>query len=70
MVFFKGCRSVDLSDVTLREAGMWTVHLALCDDIRIRGLHVTSSFNLNQDGIVLDSCRGATVSDCDRRFWQ
>lgn len=64
MVFFKNCRSVSLRDVTLREAGMWTVHLALCDTVRLSGLLVTSSFNLNQDGIVLDSCRNATVNDC------
>lgn len=63
-VFFKNCRKVSLRDVTLRESGMWTVHLALCDEVRLSGLRVTSTFNLNQDGIVLDSCRDAIVSDC------
>jgi polygalacturonase len=51
-------------DVTLRESGLWTVHLALCDDVHISGLSVTSTFHVNQDGIVLDSCRDATVTDC------
>lgn len=64
MIFFKNCRDVSLRDVTLRESGMWTVHLALCDAVRIRGLRVTSTVELNQDGIVLDSCRDATVSNC------
>ncbi len=64
LIFFKNCRAVSLRDVTLRESGMWTVHLALCDAVRISGLRVTSSFHVNQDGIVLDSCRDAMVSDC------
>lgn len=63
-VFFKNCRAVSLRDVTLRESGMWTLHLTLCDEVRLSGLRVTSTFNLNQDGIVLDSCRDAMVSDC------
>lgn len=63
-VFFKNCRGVSLRDVRLRESGMWTVHLAMCDEVRLSGLRVTSTFHLNQDGIVLDSCRDATVSDC------
>ena len=37
MIFFKDCRGVSLRDVTLREAGMWTVHLAMCDAVRVRG---------------------------------
>ncbi|MHC1559190.1 glycoside hydrolase family 28 protein [Actinomycetospora sp. C-140] len=64
LIFFKNCRSVRLRDVTLRESGLWTVHLAMCDTVRISGLRVTSTFHLNQDGIVLDSCVDATVSDC------
>jgi polygalacturonase len=64
LIFFKNCRTVRLRDVTLRESGLWTVHLALCDAVRISGLRVTSTFHLNQDGIVLDSCHDATVTDC------
>ncbi|WP_285593956.1 glycosyl hydrolase family 28-related protein [Actinomycetospora sp. NBRC 106378] len=64
MIFLRGCRSVALRDVTLREAGMWTVHLAQCEDVRTEGLTVLSSQHVHQDGIVLDSCTGAVVSDC------
>ena len=64
MIFFKNCRDVRLQDATLRESGMWTVHLALCDAVRVSGLRVESSFFINQDGIVLDSCRDATVERC------
>ncbi|WP_018334384.1 glycoside hydrolase family 28 protein [Actinomycetospora chiangmaiensis] len=64
MVFLRGCRSVALRDVTLREAGMWTVHLAQCEDVQVRGLTVLSSQHVHQDGIVVDSCARAVVSDC------
>ncbi|MFC5063389.1 glycoside hydrolase family 28 protein [Actinomycetospora atypica] len=63
-VFLRNCRDVRLSDVTLRESGLWTVHLALCDTVRIRGLRITSTVHINQDGIVLDSCHDAIVDDC------
>lgn len=64
MVFLRGCRSVVLRDVTLREAGMWTVHLVQCADVTVHGLTVTSSQHVHQDGIVLDSCSDALVSGC------
>ncbi|WP_433786394.1 glycoside hydrolase family 28 protein [Actinomycetospora sp. CA-101289] len=64
MVFFRNCRRVGLRDLTLRESGLWTVHLALCDAVRLAGLRITSTSHINQDGIVLDSCRDAVVSDC------
>lgn len=64
MLFLRGCTQVSLKDVTLRESSMWTAHLALCDKVFVRGLSVYSSFFYNQDGIVLDSCRDACVSDC------
>jgi hypothetical protein len=63
-VFFKDCKGVTLRDVTFREAGIWAVHLAVCDDLVLSGLRVSSTLHLNQDGIVLDSCRNGVVSDC------
>jgi hypothetical protein len=63
-VFLKNCRQVRLRDITIQESAMWSVHLALCEKIFIEGISVTSSLFVNQDGIVLDSCRDAFVSDC------
>lgn len=64
MIFFRNCRGVELRDVVLREAGIWTVHLAQCETVRVRDLEVTSSVHVHQDGIVLDSCHDALVTDC------
>nr|WP_246326070.1 glycoside hydrolase family 28 protein [Actinomycetospora corticicola] len=64
MIFLRGCRSVVLRNVTLREAGMWTVHLAQTTGVHVENLTVTSSQHVHQDGIVLDSCAGAVVRGC------
>lgn len=63
-VFLKNCRRVQFKDATVRESAMWSVHLALCERVFIQGISVFSSLFVNQDGIVLDSCRDASVSDC------
>ena len=64
LLFFKGCEQVSLRDVTLRDAGCWTAHLALSRRIVIEGISIHSDFFVNQDGIVLDSCENAAVSNC------
>jgi polygalacturonase len=63
-VFLKNCSHVVLRDVVVRESAMWSVHLALCEKVFIHGISVFSSLFVNQDGLVLDSCRDAMVSDC------
>jgi len=63
-VFLKNCREVRLRDITIRESAMWSAHLALCEKVFIEGLSIYSSLFVNQDGIVLDSCREAFVTDC------
>lgn len=64
MIFLRECTHVTIRDVTLKESSVWTLHLSLCDKIFVQGISVYSSFFYNQDGIVLDSCRDACVSDC------
>ncbi len=63
-VFLRNCSHVVLRDVVIRESAMWSAHLALCEKVFIHGISIFSSLFVNQDGIVLDSCRDAMVSDC------
>ncbi|MBK7930946.1 MAG: hypothetical protein IPJ98_26770 [Bryobacterales bacterium] len=63
-LFLKNCRHVTLRDVAVRESAMWSVHLARCEKILVHGISVFSSLFVNQDGLVLDSCQDAMVSDC------
>ncbi len=64
LLFLKGCEKVSLCDVTLRDSGCWTVHLALSRKIIVDGISIHSDFFVNQDGIVLDSCDNAVVCNC------
>ena len=63
-VFLKNCREFRLRNITIQESAMWSVHLALCEKVFIEGVSIYSSLFVNQDGIVLDSCREALVSNC------
>lgn len=63
-VFWHECRKVRVRDVTVRESAMWSVHLALCQHVLVEGVSVQSSLFVNQDGLVLDSCRDIIVNNC------
>jgi hypothetical protein len=64
LIFWKGCRNASLRDVRLRDAGMWTAHFTLCEGLWVQGIDVYSDFFVNQDGIVIDSCRKVFVTGC------
>ncbi|MBR4666134.1 MAG: hypothetical protein IKO93_19875 [Lentisphaeria bacterium] len=65
MLFFCECRDVRLRDCTLRNASYWHCFLHGCERITISGLHIYGDPRVVcSDGIDLDCCRFATVSDC------
>ena len=65
MLFFCECRDVRLRDCTLRNGSYWHCFLHGCENITISGLHLYGDPRvLCNDGIDLDCCRFATVSDC------
>ena len=65
MLFFCECLDVRLRDCTLRNASYWHCFLHGCERITISGLHICGDPRvLCNDGIDLDCCRFATVSDC------
>ena len=43
---------------------MWMQQYLACQDVTLRGVTVFNHATYNNDGIDLDSCRGAIVSDC------
>ena len=60
-----GCRKVTFRDLTIRDGALWTVRLSGCDDILIDGIRIENDLKLpNSDGIDLDRCRNARVSNC------
>lgn len=63
-IMFTGCRGVVMTDLRLRDSGMWMIHLFDCEDVKIRGLDIYNHVKVNNDGIDLDCCRRVVVSDC------
>ncbi len=65
MVVFEACRNVRITDVTFREAPMWTIHLIACDTIRLRDITILNDMRMpNTDGVNFDACRDAFMSGC------
>jgi polygalacturonase len=61
-----GCRRVTFRDLTIRDGAHWTVRLSGCEDILIHGIRIENDLKLpNNDGIDLDRCRNARISDCN-----
>jgi polygalacturonase len=63
ILVFRNCRDVRVSDVTLRDSGMWVQFYRRCRRVRINGVRVYSHANLNNDGLDIDSS-DVNVSDC------
>ncbi len=59
-----GCRDVLVENVALRNSPMWMQHYLACQRVTIRGISVDNHATYNDDGIDLDGCRDAVVSDC------
>lgn len=65
LLYFHECSDVSLRDLTLKDAGKWTAHFALCDHLRLQGVKLRSFGAVNNDGLDIDSCREVLISDCD-----
>lgn len=59
------CTNVLLEGFTVAEGGpLWTVHVAYCRNVIVRGLTINAPDGPNNDGIVIDSSRNVIVEDC------
>ncbi|MHC4656323.1 MAG: glycoside hydrolase family 28 protein [Planctomycetota bacterium] len=59
------CQNVLVKDVTIQNSPMWVQHYLACDDVRIDGITVRSRVNSNNDGINIDCCHQAIISNCN-----
>jgi polygalacturonase len=65
LLFFCECRGVRVQDCEIRNGSYWHCFLHGCERITISGLHIHGDPLVGcNDGIDLDCCRFATVSDC------
>ena len=64
LVFFKDCRQMRVTDVTLKEAGSWTLRLFRVDGVLVDRITLRSLAQGNNDGIDVDA-RNVIISNCN-----
>lgn len=65
LILFEDCRRVQISDVHLENAGFYSMHLAGCDNVDVRGVSIRNSLKApNCDGIDPDHSRDVRIADC------
>jgi hypothetical protein len=65
LILLEDCRHVRVSDVNLREAAFWSLHLAGCEDVSIHGISIRNNLKApNCDGIDPDHSRNVRITDC------
>lgn len=63
MICIRQCQHVQLSGITLRDAGNWNVHISESADVDVDGLRIISG-RLNSDGINSTNSRDIRVRRC------
>ncbi len=60
------CANVQLTDISLLNAPLWTVRLNDCDRVNVRGVYIYSDLEkgVNADGIDICSSKNVVISDC------
>lgn len=60
------CTNVQLHDVSIINAPLWTVRLNDCDRVTVRGVYIYSDLEkgVNADGIDICSSKNVVISDC------
>ncbi|MBF0198494.1 MAG: right-handed parallel beta-helix repeat-containing protein [Planctomycetes bacterium] len=64
LIRFDGCQGVEVKDITLTNASMWTQHFFCCDNLFVTGIKV-KNYMKNDDGLNIDGCHGVRVDRCD-----
>jgi len=65
MLCFYECENVRVEGISLLDSTYWNLFLHGCENVIIRGLHISNlPTTQNGDGIDIDCCRNVVVSDC------
>lgn len=62
LIQFYECENILIQDVHLKNSPFWCVHMLYSQNIIIQGIR-HSTENINNDGVVLESCENALVED-------
>lgn len=64
LVFFRDCRQMRVTDVTLKDAGSWTLRLFRVDGVTIDRVNLRALAQGNNDGIDVDA-KNVIISNCN-----
>jgi polygalacturonase len=65
MMVLVGCDHLTIRDITLRDAGNWTLHMSGCHDVLVDGIRILNDLKVpNCDGIDPDHCTDVRISNC------
>ncbi len=68
VLVFDNCRNISLRDLTVQDSPMWTLHFVACTDLNASNLKIDNDRRMpNTDGIVIDSCTGVQIRNCEIR---
>ncbi len=64
MVVLNNCKKVLLQNATFKNSPAWCLHILLCNDLTVRGVHVNNPWNAqNGDAIDVESCKDVLVEN-------
>jgi hypothetical protein len=68
MFEFRNCENLSLNDIAISNSPGWTVHLQLCEQVRISGIKIENElYGPNTDGLDINACKDVIISDCNIR---
>lgn len=62
-VLFISCQDVTVTEISMRNAGIWNQHYLNCEDVIVDRIRVYNHANRNNDGIDIDGCRRFVLSN-------
>lgn len=62
LIRFDSCRDIIISDVTLRNSGVWMQHHFACENLTIKNVKIYNHCNNCNDGMDINCCRNVTIT--------
>ena len=62
---FNDCTGVRVEGVTITQSSPWTIRIARCRSVAVRGVRIDNDMAIpNSDGVHVTCCRDVVISDC------
>lgn len=65
LFIFTSCHDLDIRDITIEKAPLWSLHMLGCEQILIDNIKINNNLDVpNCDGIDPDHCRSVEIRNC------